>query len=54
MVSKKCNLVDNDNVDEGEAKSSNEKYGDKGTADFLTGLMQEHETLAWTLRRYFD
>ena len=29
-----------------------EKYGDKGTADFLTGLMLEHETLAWTLRRY--
>jgi starvation-inducible DNA-binding protein len=31
-----------------------EKFGDKGTADFLTGLMQEHETLAWTLRRYLD
>ena len=31
-----------------------EKYSDKGTADFLTGLMQEHETLAWTLRRYLD
>lgn len=29
-----------------------EKFGDKGTADFLTGLMREHETLAWTLRRY--
>ena len=29
-----------------------EKFSDKGTADFLTGLMQEHETLAWTLRRY--
>jgi len=27
---------------------------DKGTADFLTGLMQEHETIAWTLRRYLD
>jgi starvation-inducible DNA-binding protein len=31
-----------------------EKFGDKGTADFLTGLMQEHETMAWTLRRYLD
>jgi starvation-inducible DNA-binding protein len=31
-----------------------EKFGDKGTADFLTGLMQEHETLAWTLRRYLE
>lgn len=31
-----------------------DKFKDKGTADFLTGLMQEHETLAWTLRRYLD
>ena len=30
-----------------------EKYKDAGTADFLTGLMEEHETIAWTLRRYF-
>ncbi|MEP7277517.1 MAG: DNA starvation/stationary phase protection protein [Bacteroidota bacterium] len=29
-----------------------EKYKDAGTADFLTGLMEEHETIAWTLRRY--
>jgi starvation-inducible DNA-binding protein len=29
-----------------------EKYKDKGTADFLTGIMEEHETIAWTLRRY--
>lgn len=29
-----------------------EKYKDAGTADFLTGLMEEHETTAWTLRRY--
>ena len=29
-----------------------EKYKDVGTADFLTGLLREHETLAWTLRRY--
>lgn len=29
-----------------------EKYKDKGTADFLTDLMKEHETIAWTLRRY--
>ncbi len=25
---------------------------DAGTTDFLTGIMQEHETIAWTLRRY--
>ncbi|CAN5410985.1 Dps family protein [soil metagenome] len=30
-----------------------EKFKDAGTADFLTGLMEEHETIAWTLRRYF-
>ncbi len=29
-----------------------DKLKDKGTADFLTGLMEQHETLAWTLRRY--
>lgn len=37
------------NIDDSE-----EKYGDKGTSDFLTGLIQEHETIAWTLRRYFN
>ena len=31
-----------------------DKYKDAGTADFLTGLMEEHETIAWTLRRYFN
>lgn len=31
-----------------------EKFSDAGTADFLTGLMQDHETMAWTLRRYLD
>ena len=30
-----------------------EKYGDAGTSDFLTGLMQEHEKMAWKLRKYF-
>ncbi len=29
------------------------KYKDAGTSDFLTGLMEQHETIAWTLRRYF-
>lgn len=28
-------------------------YKDKGTADLLTALMREHETMAWKLRRYF-
>ena len=30
-----------------------EKYGDAGTSDFLTGLMQEHEKMAWKLRKFF-
>ena len=30
-----------------------EKYADKGTSDFLTGLMQAHEKMAWKLRKYF-
>ena len=30
-----------------------EKYGDKGTSDFLTGLMQAHEKMAWKLRKYY-
>ena len=29
-----------------------ENHKDAGTADFLTGLMESHETIAWTLRRY--
>lgn len=29
-------------------------FKDKGTADFLTNLMEDHETIAWTLRRYLD
>lgn len=36
------------NIDEAD-----EKYSDQGTADFLTGLMEDHEKMAWTLRRYF-
>ena len=31
-----------------------DKCKDAGTADFLTGLMEEHETIAWTMRRYFE
>lgn len=31
-----------------------EKYDDAGTADFLTNLMEDHETIAWTLRRYLN
>jgi len=31
-----------------------DEYKDAGTADFLTGLMEDHETNAWKLRRYLD
>jgi starvation-inducible DNA-binding protein len=31
-----------------------EKGKDAGTADFLTGLMEQHETTAWVLRRYLN
>ncbi|MHB8261295.1 MAG: Dps family protein [Bacteroidia bacterium] len=31
-----------------------EKAKDAGTADFLTGLMEQHETTAWILRRYLN
>jgi starvation-inducible DNA-binding protein len=27
-----------------------DEFGDVGTADFLTGLLQEHEEMAWMLR----
>jgi starvation-inducible DNA-binding protein len=29
-----------------------EKYGDAGTNDFLTGLMEQHEKMAWMLRAF--
>lgn len=31
-----------------------EENKDAGTADFLTSLMEQHETIAWTLRRYLS
>ncbi|HET6992492.1 MAG TPA: DNA starvation/stationary phase protection protein, partial [Bacteroidia bacterium] len=34
--------------------SCSDKYNDAGTADFLTGLMEFHETNSWILRRYLD
>lgn len=33
---------------------SDKKYNDAGTTDFLTGLMEKHETMAWKLRRYLS
>jgi starvation-inducible DNA-binding protein len=31
-----------------------EKYGDQGTSDFLTGLMERHEKMAWMLRAFLE
>ena len=31
-----------------------DKYGDDGTADFLTGTMEDHEKMAWMLRAFLS
>jgi starvation-inducible DNA-binding protein len=31
-----------------------EENNDAGSADFMTGLMEDHETMAWILRRYLS
>jgi starvation-inducible DNA-binding protein len=33
---------------------SAEKYHDAGTSDFLTGLMEQHEKMAWMLRSFLE
>lgn len=48
-------LTDNETIIKALRKFIDEcddKLKDKGTADFLTSLLLEHETIAWTLRRY--
>ncbi len=35
-------------------EKTEEEYGDEGTADFLTGLMQQHEEMAWMLRSFIE
>jgi starvation-inducible DNA-binding protein len=35
-----------------EIPAVGEKYKDIGTNDFLTGLLQQHEKMAWMLRAY--
>jgi len=37
-----------------EIEQCSNKYNDAGTADFLTGLMESHETMSWILRRYLN
>jgi starvation-inducible DNA-binding protein len=31
-----------------------DKFGDAGTSDFLTGLMEKHEKMAWMLRAFLE
>lgn len=31
-----------------------DKFGDMGTSDFLTGLMEQHEKMAWMMRAYLE
>ena len=37
-----------------DIEETSNKNKDAGTADFLTGLMEQHETTAWKLRRYLS
>lgn len=34
----------------GDLRACDEQYGDMGTSDFFTGLMEQHEKMAWMLR----
>ncbi|PSR18373.1 DNA starvation/stationary phase protection protein [filamentous cyanobacterium CCP3] len=33
---------------------TSEEFHDEGTSDFLTGLMEEHEEMAWMLRSFIE
>ena len=35
-----------------DLQTAQDKYGDAGTCDFFTGLMEKHEKMAWMLRSY--
>lgn len=37
-----------------EDLDSVDKHGDAGTSDYLTGLMESHEKMAWMLRSYLE
>ncbi|HEY9828584.1 MAG TPA: Dps family protein [Stenomitos sp.] len=34
--------------------SCSDEFHDEGTADFLTGLMEEHEQMAWMMRSFLE
>lgn len=35
-----------------DVKTTNDNLDDAGTADFLTGLLEQHEKMAWMIRAY--
>jgi starvation-inducible DNA-binding protein len=37
-----------------EINAVSDKYKDLGTADFITGIMEQHEKMAWMLRSYLQ
>ena len=38
----------------GDLATCLDAYGDAGTSDFLTGLMEKHEKMAWMLRSFLE
>jgi starvation-inducible DNA-binding protein len=38
----------------GDLATVMDKHGDAGTSDFLTGLMEKHEKMAWMLRAFLE
>ena len=50
-------LVDHERIIQilrADVETVQDKYHDVGTADFLTGLMEKHEKMAWMLRAYLQ
>lgn len=37
-----------------DLEAAQNQYGDAGTADFLTGVMEDHEKMAWMLRAMLE
>jgi starvation-inducible DNA-binding protein len=37
-----------------DVQEYDKKYNDVGTADFITGLLVQHETIAWIIRKYLN
>jgi len=38
----------------GDVAATMDTFGDAGTSDFLTGLMEKHEKMAWMLRSFLQ